>query len=73
MLFRSPDLRYYWDEENAALAKAQNGRIGVDHIKLLRIMERMPVEVALRVQNVDELIDEVLYVARCVERSTAIV
>lgn len=67
------DLRYYWDEENAALAKAQNGRIGVDHIKLLRIMERMPVEVALRVQNVDELIDEVLYVARCVERSTAIV
>lgn len=69
----SPDQKYYWDEESAALCKANGGRIGADHIKLLRIMEKMPVEVVLRVQNVDDLIDEVLYVARCVERSTALV
>ena len=69
----SAEQRYYWDEENVAMHKAQAGRMGADHIKLLRIMERMPAEVALRVQGTDELIDEVLYVARCVERSTAMI
>lgn len=64
---------YYWDEESAALCKAQAGRVNENHIKLLRILERMSPEVALRVQDVDDLIDEVLYVARCVERSTAVI
>ena len=63
--------RYFWDEEQAALAKAAAGRIGVDHIKLMRLMAAGPAELALKVQGVDELIDEVLYVSKCLERATA--
>jgi adenosine/AMP kinase len=66
------DGRYYWDEENAALGKANAGRIGADHIKMMRIMQAMPVEVALKIQGADKLIDEVLYVARCAEKVTKI-
>lgn len=62
---------YFWDEEQAALAKATAGRIGADHIKMMRLMASGPVELALKVQGVDPLIDEVLYVAKCVERVTA--
>ena len=65
------DGRYFWDEEQAALAKATAGRIGADHIKMMRLMASGPVELALKVQGVDPLIDEVLYVAKCVERVTA--
>jgi hypothetical protein len=32
----------------------------------------MPVEVALKIQGADKLIDEVLYVARCAEKVTKI-
>lgn len=66
------DGRYYWDEENVALGKADAGRIGADHIKMMRIMQAMPAEVALKIQGADKLIDEVLYVARCAERVTKI-
>ena len=66
------DGRYYWDEEQAALAKAGMGRIGVDHIKMMRLMASGPAELSLKVQRADELIDEVLYVARCIEKVTFI-
>ena len=66
------DGHYYWDEENAALGKANAGRIGADHIKMMRIMQAMPAEVALKIQGADKLIDEVLYVARCAEKVTKI-
>lgn len=65
------DKRYYWDEEQAALSKADAGRIGADHIKMMRLMASGPVELSLKVQGVDALIDEVLYVAKCMERATA--
>ncbi len=64
------DGRYYWDEEQIALAKAAAGRIGVDHIKLMRLMASGPVELSMKVQGVDALIDEVTYVAKCLERAT---
>ena len=60
-----PDRRYYWDEEQAALAKADAGRVGADHIKMMRLMVSGPAELSLKVQGADALIDEVLYVARC--------
>ncbi len=63
--------RYYWDEEQAALSKAAAGRVGADHIKLMRLMASGPVELSLKVQGVDALIDEVLYIAKCMERATA--
>lgn len=64
--------RYYWDEESAALHKADAGRLAADHIKLLRIMQAMPVEAALKVRGADALIDEVAYVVKCAERATSI-
>ena len=64
------DKRYYWDEEQAALSKADAGRIGVDHIKMMRLMASGPAELSLKVQGVDALIDEVLYIAKCMERAT---
>lgn len=67
-----PDMRYYWDDESSALAKAGAGRIGADHIKMMRIMQSMPAEVSLKVQGADKLIDEVLYVARCAEKITSL-
>ena len=66
------DGRYYWDEENVALGKADSGRIGADHIKMMRIMQAMPAEASLKIQGADKLIDEVLYVARCAEKVTKI-
>lgn len=62
--------RYYWDEEQVALAKAGAGRIGADHIKLMRLMASGPAELALKVQGTDALIDEVLFVAKCLERAS---
>jgi len=65
------DGRYYWDEEQVALAKADAGRVGVDHIKLMRLMASGPAELSMKVRGVDTLIDEVVYVAKCLERATA--
>ncbi len=64
--------RYYWDEEQAGLTKATAGRIGADHIKMMRLMASGPAELALKVQGADDLVDEILYIARCVERTTKI-
>ena len=66
------DGHYYWDEEQAALAKAGAGRIGADHIKMMRLMASGPAELSLKVQGADKLIDEVLYVARCMEKATSV-
>jgi DNA repair protein RecO (recombination protein O) len=66
------DGRYYWDEEQSALAKAAAGRIGADHIKMMRLMASGPAELSMKVTGADDLIDEVLYVARCMEKVTQI-
>ena len=40
----SAEQRYYWDEEQVALAKANAGRIGANHIKMMRRMASGPAE-----------------------------
>ena len=65
-----PDRRYYWDEEQVALAKADAGRVGADHIKMMRLMVSGPAELSLKVQGADALIDEIGYISKCLERST---
>ncbi len=52
-----------------ALAKHPSGQIGADHIKLMRVMVSTPIEVTLKVRGADALIDEVIYVAKCIERA----
>ena len=61
--------RYYWDGESMALCPANAGRITAEHIKLMRIMVSGASELALKVKGADDLIDEVLYIVKCVERS----
>ncbi|MBR6098065.1 DNA repair protein RecO [Candidatus Saccharibacteria bacterium] len=63
------DEHYRWDQDSVALAKHPNGQIGVDHIKLMRVMITTPIEVTLKVQKINTLIDEVLYIAKCIERA----
>ena len=60
---------YHWDQESMALVKHPSGQIGVDHIKLMRVMVSTPIEVTLKVRGADALIDEVAYIAKCVERA----
>ena len=64
------DGRYYWDAENVALAPAKAGRVNAEHIKLMRIMQSGPAELALKVKGADALIDEVSYIVRCAEKAT---
>ena len=64
------DGRYYWNDEQSALTRADRGRIDANHIKMMRIMASGPAELSLKVAGVDELIDEILYVSRCVEKIT---
>ena len=66
------DSKYYWDEESVALMPAKAGRINAEHIKLMRIMQSGQAELALNVKGADDLIDEVLYIVKCVERATKI-
>ncbi len=66
------DGRYYWDEESVALMPAKAGRVNAEHIKLMRIMQTGQAELALKVKGADDLIDEILYIVKCVERSTKI-
>lgn len=63
------DKNYYWDQESMALAEHPDGKIRADHIKLMRVMVTTPIEVTLKVRNIDGLIDEVLFVSRCIDRS----
>ena len=63
------DEKYHWNQESVALAKHPSGQIGADHIKLMRVMVTTPIEVTLKVKGVEKLIDEVLYIAKCIERA----
>ncbi len=62
--------RYYWDEESVAFAPAKAGRVNAEHIKLMRIMQSGPAELALKVKDAGKLMDEVSYVVKCAERAT---
>ena len=64
------DGRYYWDEESVAFAPAKAGRVNAEHIKLMRIMQSGPAELALKVKDAGKLMDEVSYVVKCAERAT---
>ena len=64
------DKMYVWDAESVALAEQPAGQVGADHIKMMRLMVSAPVEVVLRVRGADQLVDELSYIAKCIERAT---
>lgn len=67
-----PGTRYAWDAENAALMPHEAGRVGADHIKMMRVMMTTPLEVAMKVAGYGELMDEINYVVRCAEKATSL-
>ena len=66
----SPELRYVWDVENAALAPHEMGRVGADHIKMMRVMASTPLEVTMKVAGYGDLMDEISYIEKCAEKAT---
>ena len=66
------DSRYAWDTENAALAPHEMGRIGADHIKMMRVMASTPLEVAMKVSGYGDLMDEISYITKCAEKATSL-
>ena len=65
----SPELRYIWDVENVALAPHEMGRVGADHIKMMRVMASTPLEVAMKVAGYGDLMDEISYIVKCAEKA----
>ncbi|MBR5419345.1 DNA repair protein RecO [Candidatus Saccharibacteria bacterium] len=65
----SPDLRYVWDVENVALAPHEMGRVGADHIKMMRVMASTPLEVTMKVAGYGDLMDEIGYIVKCAEKA----
>jgi len=65
----SADLRYVWDVENSALAPHELGRVGADHIKMMRVMVSTPLEVAMKVTGYGDLMDEISYIVKCAEKA----
>ena len=65
----SPELRYVWDVENVALAPHEMGRVGADHIKMMRVMASTPLEVTMKVAGYGDLMDEISYIVKCAEKA----
>lgn len=62
------EARYQFDESLGVFRFSENGRFTSDHIKLLRILSAHSPAVAMKVQSVDQLIDDSRWVA---ERAVA--
>lgn len=60
--------KYNFDETQSVFAFRENGRFSTDHIKLLRLMSAQSPDVAAKVQGIDVLLDDCLWLA---ERSFA--
>ncbi|MBR3164150.1 DNA repair protein RecO [Candidatus Saccharibacteria bacterium] len=59
------EARYRWDDEQMALCVCEDGKVGAEHIKLLRLMQKMPLEMILRVKGVESLVRDCEEVVRC--------
>lgn len=66
----SPESHYVWDVESSAFAPRELGRIGAEHIKLMRLMVSTPLEICMKVAGYGELMDEICYIAKCAVKAT---
>jgi hypothetical protein len=62
------DGKYVWDSVEGALVLDEQGNIGAEHIKLMRLMVSGQLVLAAKVQGTDGLMNEVLYIARAVNK-----
>ena len=56
--------RYNWDNFEKALRPNEQGRIGAKEIKMLRLMQVADLKLVLRVKDIAEMAQELLYIAK---------
>ncbi len=59
-----PNTNYAWDSTDKALRPLPQGKIHADEIKLMRLILASPLSLVGRINNVNEMIPEVLYIAK---------
>lgn len=60
------DKTYSWDSIESSLAPAKQGNITANHIKLMRLLTVADLTVASRVKNHNDLLNDILYIARSI-------
>lgn len=64
----APDTTYVWDSHEMALKQQIGGNVGVNEIKLMRLILSADLETVLRVENVTPLVHNILHVAKSVNK-----
>ncbi len=59
-----PETNYVWDSTDKALRPLPQGKIHADEIKLMRLILTSPLNLICRINDIDKIIPEVLYVAK---------
>lgn len=62
------DQQYTWDNTEAALRPAEKGMIGVNEIKMMRLMLTADLPLILRVAGAEEMAGEILYIAKAINQ-----
>lgn len=57
-------LNYTWDITEKALRVSTSGKISANEIKMMRLMLSSELSLALRVNGAEEMVDELLYIAK---------
>ena len=63
-----PDKRYFWDTSEMALSENENGDIGTDSIKIMRLMLSSDVSVVERIVGIEKYLPSILRIARAVNK-----
>jgi hypothetical protein len=64
----SPDDRYYWDVAEMSLGKKENGEIGADEIKIMRLMTSSDIGVSERIIGIGDSLSAIIRIARAVNK-----
>ncbi len=59
---------YVWDSYEMALHPQTGGNIGVDEIKLMRLMISSELSTVLRVENISKVIHSILFIAKSINK-----
>lgn len=62
------DEQYTWDSTERSLKKAKNGRIGVNEIKMMRLILSAKLELTAKVREAKEMAPELLYIAKALNQ-----
>lgn len=60
--------QYIWNVEEKALSPTEQGKIGVNEIKMMRLMLSANLDLVLRVMGADKMADDILYIAKALNQ-----